>query len=367
MSFLKNFFNKNKSEERVHSNEEFWNWFIENEVTFHHIVSSGGDIETGFFDKMSPKLDQLREGYWLLIGMADDHTAELIISVDGAVKNIVFAEELIAAAPALNNWKFTALKPAINSPEPAIRMGDHEFSKEELSFYALEDATTPDEIDLVFVHKDLNENNRDVVINGTYIFLDNYLGELNFTTLVDNVRFTAESEAEKELIPILKLKDFLIWREKEFVEKYEGVRYTDEEDAHSAMEGTLSNGLPLVAIVNTTLLEWEAKASHPWILNITLKYDGSKNNGMPNNEVYDLMNAIEDELLNKLPMAEGFLNIGRETADGVRELYIACKSFRKASKIVDAIQQKYISDIEMGYDLYKDKYWKTFDRFRPML
>ena len=39
----------------------------------------------------------------------------------------------------------------------------------------------------------------------------------------------------KELIPISKLKDFLTWREKEFIEKYEGTRHNTENDSYALL------------------------------------------------------------------------------------------------------------------------------------
>ena len=40
----------------------------------------------------------------------------------------------------------------------------------------------------------------------------------------------AKAKIKKELIPIEKLKDFLIWRQKEFIEKYEGTRRNTIDD-----------------------------------------------------------------------------------------------------------------------------------------
>src|SRR5882757_2259292 len=112
MSFLKNIF-KTK-EEPLQSGEDFWNWFRKNEKTFHKVIKDQGNIEKDFFDKLSPKLNELKDGFFYLTGMYDDNTAELDITADGTVKNIVFVEELIKSAPNIDGWKFTALKPALD-------------------------------------------------------------------------------------------------------------------------------------------------------------------------------------------------------------------------------------------------------------
>jgi len=130
---------------------------------------------------------------------------------------------------------------------------------------------------------------------------------------------------------------------------------------YSALEAELANGNMLLAIINIDLLGWDSKASHPWILNVEIKYDGV--NGMPDDETYQLLGQIEEEIMEALKDIDGYLNIGRQTADGVREIYFACKDFRLPSKTAYIVQQKYSGRVEINYDIYKDKYWRSFDHF----
>ena len=155
----------------------------------------------------------------------------------------------------------------------------------------------------------------------------------------------------------------MIWRQKEFVEKYEGIRYNTSNDTHSIMEATLKSGNPLVATVNTDLLKWDSKASHPWITELVIKYDGSNTNGMPETEDYQLMETIEGEIMKDLKDSEGHLNVGRQTADNERTIWFASKDFRQPSKTLFAIQKQYADQLEMDYNIYKDKYWQTFEQF----
>jgi len=362
MSFLKNIFGKKETPIRTYA--DFWNWFESNQEAFYKVVKSRENLEKDFFDKLSPKLGELKDGFYFLTGMSGDHTTELIITPDGIVKNIVFAEELVAAAPAISNWKFTALKSATNIDNLGIRMGDYNFDSESLSFYAINHDAYPDEIDIVIVHNDYKEEDQSTIINGVYIFLDNYLGELNSVTAIDNLKIVSNEQAESELIPISKLKDYLIWREKEFVERYSEVHYDTANDSYSALEAELNNGRPWLAIMNTTLLNWDNKASHPWILAVEIKYDGNNNNGMPDKETYEQLNVFEDEVLAELRDFDGYLNVGRQTADNVRVIYFACKDFRKPAKTLYALTKKYAATLDVTYSLYKDKYWQSFERFR---
>lgn len=362
MSFLKNIFGK--KDDPINSYSDFWAWFQKNEKDFFNVVKSRQNIEKGFFDKLSPKLAELKDGHYYVTGMYDDNTVELVLTADGTIKNIVFVEELVEAAPKIEGWKFTALKPSLKIEDVTIKMGGIEFSSENLFFYSNEFPNYPDEIDLCIIHNDMTDDNRQQIINGTYIFLDNYLGELDFVNNIDNLQVIAKSEAKKELVPIAKLKDFLFWRQKDFVEKYEGVRYDTENDEYSMLEAELESGNMLLAVINTNLLEWDRQASHPWLAVMTLKYDGSKNNGMPNNADYELLGSIEDEIMLSLKDKDGNLNIGRQTANNERDIYFACKDFRKASKTFYETRKKYGDKFEIEYDIYKDKYWQTFERFK---
>ncbi|GGD62514.1 hypothetical protein GCM10011514_28270 [Emticicia aquatilis] len=363
MSFLKKIFGK--KEEPITSYEDFWNWFQKHEKTFFKVVKEHGDIEQDFFDKLSPKLNSIKEGILLVTGMFDDNTVELIMTPDGIIKNIVFVEELVQSAPKIGGWQFTALKPVSDIKDVNIRMAEYDFNAQNISFYCNDYADFPDEIDITIVHDDFNEEDKTTITNGTFIFIDNYLGELNFITTIDEIRVTGKENNGKDLIPIEKLKDFLVWRQKEFIEKYDGIRYNTENDDYSMLEATLQNGNPLLAIINTDLLSWQSKASHPWIMIVEIKYDGENIKGMPNEHDYKLLNDIENEILEELKDYEGYLNIGRQTADGCREIYFACRDFRKPSKVLYQIQNNYLEKIDLSFEIYKDKYWQTFNRFIP--
>jgi hypothetical protein len=365
MSFLKNIFKAKQT--AIDTYEDFWNWFSKNEKAFHKVVKAAGNIEKEFFNELTPKLDELQEGIFFVTGMHDDNTVELILTAEGSIKNIVFVEEIVGAAPSLPGWMFTAHKPALNIEDVVINMAGHEFSRKNLHFYSNIKEAYPDEIDITVVHDDLTDENKSAIINGIYIFLDNYLGELAFAVTVDNLLFAAPQEAKQEPIPIEKLKDFLDWRQKEFIEKYEGDRHDTENDNYAVMEGKTTIGESIIATINTDLLNWDSKASHPWILVVEIPFDGRKNGGLPDESTSKLLDEIEDAVIEDLKDFDGFLNIGHQTTGNKREIYFACKDFRKPAKILSQLQQQYADKTTIDYDIYKDKYWQSFNRFIPAL
>ncbi|RTQ46242.1 DUF695 domain-containing protein [Hymenobacter gummosus] len=344
---------------------DFWQWFGANHQRFFDAVKRHDNLDEEFFDELSPQLDEVNPDYYFLVGM-DDDTAELVITVDGAVQNIVFAEELVAAAPSLPGWRFVALKPAVGD-SISLTMDGRAYNADNLSFYATTSSAYPDEIDLTFVYADWQPADEDAIRTGVLIFLDNYLGELSLATQIDETAVVGPAAATGELIPLSKLQDYLHWRQQEFVEKYEGLRRDTDEDTYAGFEAELENGNPLLAVFNTDLLNWDSTPSHPWIARLDFVYgDETTAKGMPDEAAYALLNELEDLIVQELPDFEGYLNIGRETGNGVRRLYLACKDFRKPSKVFYFLRQAYAEQFDISFDVYKDKYWRTFDRSRQV-
>jgi hypothetical protein len=360
MSILKQLFGT--KQEPIKTYNDFWKWFQENERRFFKAVKNHKNIENEFFDRISPRLNELKDGFFYLTGMLDDSTVELILTPDGNIKNIVFVEELVKAAPTIPGWTFTSLKPPLDIQNVCINMAGYTYDSDTLSFYPNDLKDYPDEIDITIVHKDYKENDKSSITNGTYIFLDNFIGELNSVTTIDNIKVVGAEQAEKELIPIEKLKDFLLWRQKEFIEKYEGTLQNTDTAEFSILEAELESGNKLIATINTDILNWDKKASHPWIATLEIQYDGQSHNGMPDETTYQLLNEVEEKALEQLKDFDGHLNIGRQTANNLREVYFACKDFRKPSKVLHQLTKDY-PQTDIKYDIYKDKYWKSFNRF----
>ncbi|HVW95698.1 MAG TPA: DUF695 domain-containing protein [Mucilaginibacter sp.] len=361
MSILKNLFSRKKTSHTPHT--DFWKWFQQNERTFFKILKEKQDVEHAFVNQVMQRLAALNEGLFLLAGMFNDTTAELIVTAEGNVKNMVFAQDLISEAPKLRHWRFTALKPPTDISAVSIQMDGGEFNSGNLCFYPNEHDRYPDEIDITVVHPELNKLNEKSIGHGVYLFLDNYLGELEFATTIDNLTVKGPGSVKRETIPIGKLKDYLIWRQKEFIEKHDGVRHDTENDTHDLLEAELEDGSPLIAVINTDLLTWESKVSHPWILTVGIGYDGHSSNGMPDTRTSRLLEEIEGRLHARLKDFEGYLNIGRQTADNLREIYFACRDFRKPVKLLQKLTSDYRQKADIRFDIYKDKYWKTFERF----
>jgi Family of unknown function (DUF695) len=363
MNIFKKYFSGSK--QPLKKEEQFWEWFVQNENYLYWVVRRDRDIQNKFFSKISPKLDEIRAGFWCEVGMCNKNTVELIISADGLVKNFVFAEELVTIAPKLVGWKFTALKPAIDLKDINIEMSGYQFCRNNLHFIVNDFPEYPDEIDLSFVHDLCTIENKSKIGGGIYIFLENLLGELELATSIDEITILSPDEVKKDLISIDKLKSYLKWRQSEFVEKYIKTSQITLNDSYTVLEGNDNDDNRILAVINTEILNWDEKASHPWILKLEIPFNQVTTDGMPDDTTFNLLNDIENEITSDLKSVEGYLHIGRETKNFKRYIYFACADFRKPSKILHQLKIKHKDQFEIFFDIYKDKYWLTFKRFKP--
>ncbi|MDI9879132.1 DUF695 domain-containing protein [Flectobacillus longus] len=362
MSIIKRFFQKKSAPNNPY--QEFWNWFSENEKKFFEIVKDGEKIDEAFFAILSPRLEQLHKGIFFLSGMYDEDIAELILTADGIVKNIVFIEELIEAAPALPNWKITALKQAVDMEDWQIGIEDLIINSPSLSFFPDEYPQYPDEIAITIVYQDYSTEEHGTIVSGIYMFLDNLLGELNAGVQLDQIKIQGPDTSHPDLIPISKLPAYLNWREKEFIEKYESTEIPDDDIPLTTLQATGENEMPLIATINMPLLNWDAKPSFPWVLRLELQYNGQQNDGLPNESDFEILNELEDTLLDNLLDSGLCLYTGRQVGSNVCEFYFTCKNFREPSKKVYELTPEIEQNFKFEYFIYRDKYWRSFEHFR---
>lgn len=340
---------------------EFWKWFLDNEARFYDAVKSQDNVQFAFVNPVFNKLSQVREGAYLLVGMMNDNTAEVIFTAEGRLLSFPYISEIVDAAPEIENWQFTAFKPSMDFPDFAISMGPKIFSTENIFFYADEDSDFPDEISIKLVYSDsYDDDQRDLIENGTFIFLDNYLGEVKTATQIDTLSVEHDVSPEIKIIPITKLGAYILWREKEFTEKYEGSIHNSDESNYSSLEWEAGDRT-IVGVVNSDLIRWDKKASHPWVMIITIQFDENENNGMPNGEALQSYYQFEDKLRELLPDSEGFVNIGQTTGLGKREIYYANTEFAKPIKVLTEMKTQV--DFEYEFEVFKDKYWRSMNHF----
>ena len=370
MGFLQKLMGKHQAivlDKVVHDKDTFWAWFQTQAEAFHHAVITQEKIDTDFFDPLSASLDRMHEGIYFLAGEAEAGVAELILTADGVYRNFAFIEDLVAAAPKLPAWRFVALKPACAIDGFGINMSGLVYSDDTLHFYVREDAKCPQVVDVVMVHSDATATEEQLT-SGVYVYLDNLLGEWVAVTQIDQMQIINQQQlpANQTLQPMAELAPYLHRRHEAWQKAYGGVYYNSDQDEFASFEGEADNGQLIVGIIDSTLLAWPHKPSHPWMLTLRIAYDGSGLNGMPSKQIYQRMEAFEDALMVELPEHEGYLNVGRETGDDIRFIYFACKQFVQATRVLERLMPQFSQEMDISYDVFQDKYWQSLQRFEHL-
>lgn len=364
MNFLKKIFGSKESishETDKLTIKEFWAWFTDNQSKFHEAVKSKSNIQFEFIEPVFNKLNQIRHGAFILAGMVDEDKAELIFTAEGNLLYFPYISSIVDAAPEFLNWKFTAFKPAMESSSFGIEMRNKSFTTENIFFYPENDENYPDEISIKLTYADSYDDDQvDLIENGTFIFVENYIGEIKMATQIDKLEFEHKVNSEIELNPISKLTDYIKWRVKEFTEKYEGTIHDSDNANYSSMEWETENNA-IVGVVNADLIKWDKKASHPWIMIITIKFDEHENNGMPSEGALKSYYDFEDKLRELLPDKEGYVHVAQTTGLGKREIYYASKDYVRPIQVLENFK----TEVEFEYEIevFKDKYWKSMKHF----
>jgi len=341
---------------------DFWNWFATNEARVYKAVAANKLSDGKLLAEIQGKLNAVRPGHFLLAGMESETTAELVFTADGAVENIVFMEQIVSLAPSLERWTFTALKQRIGVNRLGIKMGDLNFDHDSIAFVPLPNPNYPDSIEIRLVYtKAYPEKLSSAVENGVFIYIDNLLGELDHAIIVDHWEIGPPAPGE-ELVSVAKLPDFLRWRQKEFVEKYEGTRRNTEEDEYNVMQAETKAGMPVFATINASLAYWDAKASHSWAMLFIIPFI-AKADGLPDNVTAERLNLVEERLMEHLVDENGHLNLGRDVAEGERTIFFASKDFREAVLAAEAIKAEFVGEFDVRYEVFKDKYWRFMRPF----
>lgn len=339
--------------------EQFWSWFKQNEAGFRKIVETQNRVVEDFLDVISPRLKEINPDFNMLTGIGKDDVAELIITPDGRVRALPFIEDFIAAAPAIEGWRFVSCKPSTKGI--GLNMGDFVLNEDTISFIPIHTEGYPDYIHLRFIIKDCTPENESELGNALFIFLDNYLGEIETMTMIDYLEVRGEEGIEGELVPMSKLSDYLRYRETEFVEKYDAIKHNSVNDNYTILEGN-ANDMPLIVVVNSSFLNWDQKMSYPWVVKMSIQYKGN-DNGMPSKSDVALMDEIEDLIAE----SNCVISVARETGSHERTLFFATKDYKNSSREVMKTISLFTDKFNIDYAIYRDKYWMGLEMYNNAL
>jgi hypothetical protein len=340
----------------------FWQWFEENEHRFRKLEKNDSDQALSFLEELIRHMQPYNPYLKALAGPDSNGNYELIITSDGDIALFSTVEELVKAAPQLPNWVFTAHKPALGFEGISIDLYGLQFSTETTSFYPLVLDEYPDEVNIVITHNGYTKDMDDHFQAGGMIYLENGLGEVNTATKIDNYETGPVPDAEKgiEIIPIAKLHEYLNWREKEFVEKYESVP-DERPDTYHLLEAEDRDGKKMLLTVNMDCRYWDKKPAYSWLLQVNINYNGD-DGGFPSEEQLIELQTLEEELFSLLPEDRTIL-AGNKTYDNCRNIYFYVSDYKTTAVLLTQYIESKVTNYEILFFIRRDKYWRIMEQY----
>lgn len=342
----------------------FWQWFVKNEYRFRDLEKNDSDQALVFLDELIGHMKPFNPSLKALAGPYSGNTYELIITADGDVALFCKVEELIGRAPALRNWKFTAHKPALGFDDISIDLYEKKFSVDTTCFYPIIREEYPDEVSIVLTHVDYNAEEDDQFQAGGMIYLENGLGEENTATKIDHYETgpLPDPASGIEVIPISKLSDYLHWREKEFVEKYESVHAKRPDESFNLLEAEDGDGKMMMVTIDAGFKDWVLRPAFPWYVQVDIGYAGDTN-GIPTAQQLAELEQIENEIVGLLTKGGAAWFTGHRTYDNIRNVYFYASEYKTSSKILHRFIENFRADYTILFFIKKDKYWQNMEMY----
>jgi hypothetical protein len=340
----------------------FWQWFVENEHRFRKLEKNDSDQALSFLEELIQQLQPYNPYLKALAGPDNNGNYELIITSDGDIALFCKVEDLIKAAPPVTNWVFTAHKPALGFEGISIDLYGLQFSIETTSFYPVVQDDYPDEVNIVITHSGYSKEMDDHFQAGGMIYLENGLGEVNTATKIDNYETGPVPAADQgiEIIPVTKLHEYLNWREKEFVEKYESVP-AEQPDTFHLLEAEDRDGKKMLLTVNMDCRYWDKKPAYSWLLQVNINYTGDEN-GFPSEEQLIALQTLEEEMYSLLP-GDRIILAGNKTYDNCKNIYFYISDYKTTAALLNQYVESKATTYEILFFIRRDKYWRVMEQY----
>lgn len=184
----------------------FWDWFAKNQSQFLFLSQVDADERNRLLNELMEKLREYDENLSFEIGgHPDSEKVDFIISADGIIDYFESVENLVAQAPELSNWNIVAFKPPM--PEDhTIKINEKEFDAKKIIFIPLTNPDEPSAVAIRVCFADLDEENKNLHINASFLLLDALIGERATAIDIDYIEIE-KTPADIAEYPFLHLTD----------------------------------------------------------------------------------------------------------------------------------------------------------------
>ena len=195
---------------------DFWNWFKANNARFQNLNDPelSDDAKEELLNEFLEHLYKYCDGLYFEIGGEHGKEQELIITADGDTEYFHKVEELIDAAPAIDNWIYTALIQPGDLPQTTI-YEDVELMPFEIYFLPLDNKNQPKSIGLrVCLPNYELVKDSEWLTAAVYKVLDHVLGEKVFALDIDyiEIKDLPDNPEEKGMMELEDLPRFIKWK-----------------------------------------------------------------------------------------------------------------------------------------------------------
>lgn len=192
----------------------FWNWFLKKESEISKLGKMANpEIKEKLLVELLQKLHDYSDGLYFEIGGFPNGLNEIIFTAEGKKKYFKNVEKLVAAAPAIINWKVIAFKPPmediLNSNFEGI-----ELEPKNIWFLPLENEECPGELGLRVSYSNINLLQKELELNAIFNLLESILGEKYFAENISHIEVCQfpKNPSDVGFIELLELRKFIEWR-----------------------------------------------------------------------------------------------------------------------------------------------------------
>jgi hypothetical protein len=195
---------------------EFWNWFKVNNSKFLNLNSDelNHAAKENLLDEFTAQLHTYNEHLYFEIGGRSGEEQELIITADGDSDYFDQVEQLITAAPAIDNWTYTALMPPLDL-DYTSNFEDVVLKPLEIWFLPLNRESNPKSIGIRICLPNYEQVKDSEWLEGAvFRMLDTVLGEKAFAEDVDYVGIghLPPTPEDHGMIELKELPAFVKWK-----------------------------------------------------------------------------------------------------------------------------------------------------------
>ena len=191
--------------------QAFWNWFSQNHQQYLFLSDVDADERDRLMDDFLIELHKYNRHLFFEIG--GDKSAEqleLAISAEGNVKYFPAVEFLVKKAPLLKDWVIMAFKQPMDSRFVLDYQG-YEFDPQKIIFIPLISKTHADHVGLSVCYPDYDEEQKSILLGGTYLLLDALLGEKSSCLDIDYLKVirTPDNIGDYDFSHLSALKEYI--------------------------------------------------------------------------------------------------------------------------------------------------------------